>query len=97
MLHDDFCTYGVHFSSRGGRRRASRTPRRPLLLGAWPRGAARASREPALAQLEHVRIRLAVAAAAQTHVASVLSKLNLRNRVQAVVLAYETGRVKPGA
>jgi DNA-binding NarL/FixJ family response regulator len=33
----------------------------------------------------------------KTHVASVLQKLDLRNRVQAVVFAYETGLVKPGA
>ena len=32
----------------------------------------------------------------KTHVARILSKLGVRDRVQAVVIAYESGMISPG-
>jgi DNA-binding NarL/FixJ family response regulator len=36
-------------------------------------------------------------ATVKTHVAHVLAKLNLRDRIHAVVFAYESGLVQPGS
>ena len=62
------------------------TPRETEVLAAVARGLSNAE----LAASFHLS-----EATVKTHVARILSKLGLRDRAQAVVVAYETGLIKP--
>lgn len=49
-----------------------------------------------LSNAELARMLILSEATVKTHVARIFAKLSLRDRAQAVVVAYETGLVAPG-
>ncbi|MFH9352014.1 response regulator [Kitasatospora sp. NPDC017646] len=93
-LVERFATGAPHPAARGtGSPRPHRdlaplTPREVEVLGLLGRGLSNAELAVELTLSEST---------VKTHVARIFAKLNLRDRAQAVVLAYETGLVAPGS
>ncbi|MFF2078866.1 response regulator [Kitasatospora sp. NPDC058162] len=93
-LVERFATGAPHPAARGAgaprlhRDLAPLTPREVEVLGLLGRGLSNGELAVELTLSEST---------VKTHVARIFAKLNLRDRAQAVVLAYETGLVAPGA
>jgi DNA-binding NarL/FixJ family response regulator len=66
---------------------ASLTPREAEVLGLLARG---------MSNLEISRKLFVSEATTKTHVSNILAKLHIADRVQAVIVAYESGLVRPG-
>ena len=85
---DAFVATGETVRNEASRRVATLTPRELEVLGLLARG---------LGNLEVSRRLFVSEATTKTHVSNILAKLQITDRVQAVIVAYEAGVVRPGA